>query len=130
LSGYFDPARPARLEAATRSRVNYEYFYFADAAGKKRFDAAPLRWCGTVTDPVSLQRFRPTEASAHTTVAGIPFYFESEETSLQFAAHPDSFAVMRAEMREMPHDMPESMPPAMTKPTPNPTPPQESSGKK
>jgi len=79
--------------------VNFEFYYFADEAGKKRFEEDPLRWCGSVTDPVSRSRFRPTEASARLDYEQIPFYFDSEDTQQQFAARPDSFSVMHVRMR-------------------------------
>jgi YHS domain-containing protein len=100
LKGYFDTTRPAVVQRDARTQVNYEFFYFADAESKQRFDGDPLRWCGTVTDPISRQRFRPTQASARTEHNGVPFFFESQETQLQFAAHPDSFAVMHQKMFE------------------------------
>lgn len=83
-----------------RTQVNYEFYYFADEEGKKRFAADPLRWCGTVTDPISRNRFRPTQESARTEHAGVSFFFESRETQSQFAAHPDSFSVMQQQMLE------------------------------
>lgn len=83
-----------------RTQVNYEFYYFADAAGKERFDTEPLRWCGTVTDPISRQRFRPTQDSASVEHAGVSFFFESKDTQTQFVAQPDSFSVMRVQMLE------------------------------
>lgn len=83
-----------------RSQVNYEFYYFADAEAKQRFDADPLRWCGTVTDPISRQRFRPTRDSGRTEHAGVTFFFESPQTQTQFAAAPDSFSVMQQKMMD------------------------------
>ena len=102
MASYFDAARPAVYDPALRTRVNYEFYCFADADEKRRFDADPLRWCGTVTDPISRQRFRPTQASPRTTHAGVPYFFSSDETARQFAAAPDSFAVMQGWMFSMP----------------------------
>jgi YHS domain-containing protein len=102
MASYFDAARPAVYDAALRTRVNYEFYVFADAEEKHRFDADPLRWCGTVTDPIDRQRFRPTKDSPRATHAGVPYFFRYEQNEKQFVAAPDSFAVMQGWMFSMP----------------------------
>ena len=47
-----DSTRKAVLEFATRSRVNFETFFFADPSEKERFDADPTRYAGRIVDPV------------------------------------------------------------------------------
>ena len=104
MKGYFNKESAALVEKEKRAQVNYEFFYFADEAGKEQFESDPLRWCGTVTDPISRERFRPTEKSAVAEHNGIPFFFSSEDTKTAFAAHPDSFSVMHQKMFEMDAD--------------------------
>ena len=63
LRGYLDPTRPARLDDAHLVRLNYEAFFFADAAGRERFLSDPTRYCGQLTDPVTKERFVPSSES-------------------------------------------------------------------
>ena len=71
------PDRSAILDAAHRSFVNWEIFFFADDDTKRRFDADPGRWCGVITDPVSRQRFVPGTDSPQTVYEGRPYFFFS-----------------------------------------------------
>ena len=54
-----DPSKPAVLDAAHRTFVDYETFFFADEADKRRFEADPTGSCGVLTDPVTKERFLP-----------------------------------------------------------------------
>ena len=92
VSDLFDPGRPARMDAFHRSRVNFETFFFADQAGKARFDADPIAHAGVVTDPVSRQRFRPAPTSPRVLHDGRPYVFFSEETRSAFVASPSMYA--------------------------------------
>jgi YHS domain-containing protein len=93
-----DGTRPARIDAAHRSIVNYEVFYFADPAAKARFDADPLRWCGLVTDPVTHERFRPTAGAPRVAEAGRLFVFASPASATTFRAMPAMYRVPSYEM--------------------------------
>ena len=83
--------RPASLDSTLRVRLNADLYYFADRATRARFLRAPLRWCGALTDPVSLRRFRPTAASPSARVAGRTWRFETAATRAQFLARPAAF---------------------------------------
>src|SRR5258706_1447946 len=93
-----DSSRTAVLEFGTRSRVNFETFFFAEAGEKQRFDADPTRYAGLLVDPVSRVRFHPSPRSPRFDFRNRPFYFASDATRAAFAATPDSFAVSRARM--------------------------------
>lgn len=90
-----DPARPAVIDSAHCSFVNYEVFFFADTENKSRFDREPWRWCGVVTDPVSQRRFRPAPGAFHWEYGGRQYYFESDGALASFQATPDSFALRK-----------------------------------
>jgi len=90
-----DPSRPASLDPALRTFVNYEVFFFADAVTKAAFDADPTRWCGLVTDPVNQKRFQPAPLPLGRTYMNRLYYFESDSTLTAFEATPDSFAVRK-----------------------------------
>ena len=95
---HMDSTRPAVLEFATRSRVNFETFFFADASEKQQFDADPTRYAGWLVDPVNKMRFQPTATSPRFDFNNRPFFFSSDSTRTAFAAMPDSFPVSRGRM--------------------------------
>jgi YHS domain-containing protein len=90
---------PARIENEYLSRVNYEAYYFAELAEKRRFDGDPARFCGFVTDPVSKERFRPRPESPRAEFAGRPWFFVSDANHMMFEAMPDSFLSPRYSMK-------------------------------
>lgn len=96
-----EPKQPAVMDAAHRSVVNFELFYFSDEKTKARFDEDPLRYCGALTDPVTQERFIPGESSPRIDREGRAYVFLSEANLAQFEALPDSFSVPRFRMREM-----------------------------
>lgn len=100
--------RPAVIDSAHRSIINFEVFYFSDEPAKARFDAHPLEYCGILTDPVVQARFVPGQTSPRIDWEGRTFYFVSDETRAQFEAMPDSFSVPRYTMRDMPTAAPDS----------------------
>ena len=61
---------------------------FASAAEKDLFRKAPLRYAGLVTDPITMERFRPTASSPKTTYGGRLYYFSADSTRAQFLANP------------------------------------------
>ena len=83
---------PAVLDAAHRTMVNHEVYFFSSEDARSRFQQDPLRWCGELTDPVSEARFRPTTASEHFYFGGRPYYFTSADTRATFARTPSAFA--------------------------------------
>lgn len=90
-----DPTRPAVIDSAHCSFVNYELFFFADGENKSRFEREPWRWCGLVTDPVTQRRFRPAPGAFLWTYGGRPYYFQSDGALAAFKATPDSFALRK-----------------------------------
>ena len=102
---FLDTTRAAVLDFGTRSRVNFETFFFADRDEKTKFDADPTHYVGFLVDPVNKLRFHPSAISPHFDYNNRPFYFSSDSTRAAFVATPDSFAVARGRM----------MPKAMTK---------------
>lgn len=93
-----DSTRKAVLEFATRSRVNFETFFFADVSEKQQFDADPTQYAGRIVDPVNKVQFQPTEKSPRFDFNNRPFFFSSDSTRAAFAAQPDSFPVSRGRM--------------------------------
>ncbi|MDZ4804481.1 MAG: hypothetical protein SGI90_06440 [Candidatus Eisenbacteria bacterium] len=75
--------------------MNYEVYFFADAAAKARFDTNPLPHCRLVTDPIIRTRFQPISLSPKTTYDGRTYYFLTAGNLATFAATPDSFAVRK-----------------------------------
>lgn len=101
---YLDVRRPALLDAEHCVRLNYEAFFFADAAGRERFCADPVAVCGLLTDPVSKQRFRPCAGSPHVEHDGVTFYFENEAQRVLFETDPEMFRLPRWTMPGAPAD--------------------------
>ena len=97
-----DANKSAVLDAAHRSFVNYESFFFADEADKRRFDADPADSCGILTDPVTKERFRPGSASPRATFGGRAYYFLTEASKLAFEANPAAVALPNYDSIEIP----------------------------
>lgn len=106
------PACPVRREQAAvldadhRAYVNHEVFFFSNGDALERFKQDPLRYCGIVTDPVSEERFRPSEGSPRHDYKGRPYFFSSLSTLATFKDDPERFADPRRKMPEM-QDPPE-----------------------
>lgn len=88
-----EPARPALLDGAHRSFVNYEVFLFSGDDTKRRFDADPMRWCGILTDPVTRERFRPAPQAPRRERDGRVFFFASQTSAEAFDAMPDMYVL-------------------------------------
>jgi YHS domain-containing protein len=93
------PEQPAILDPAHRALVNHEVYYVGSEEAVAEFTAAPWRYTGRVTDPVSLNRFVPTEASPYRTHEGRLFYFESVQTTATFDSDPATYGVPKPMMR-------------------------------
>ena len=105
-----DPGRSAVLDPAHRSFVDYETFFFADDADKRRFDADPTASCGILTDPVTKQRFRPGSDAPRGEFAGRAYAFYNADNKATFDKTPEAFARPNYDAIEVP-GMP-MMPPA------------------
>lgn len=92
------PGRAAIIDSLHVARVNHEIYFFSDLKSRRAFLRNPLPYCGELTDPVSLARFRPTTKSPHTKFAGRAWYFSGRSTRATFQAMPDSFVVRRRGM--------------------------------
>ena len=88
---YFDPRRSALIDAEHCVRLNFESFFFADAAGRARFLGDPLAYCGLLTDPVSHKRFRPSAGSTPLEDGGVTWFFESRANREAFAQDPERY---------------------------------------
>jgi YHS domain-containing protein len=77
------------LDSSLREQVNFEIYFFANGAEKKRFHADPIRYCGKVTDPITYERFRPTAASPKTTYGNRLYFFVADSTRARFVADPE-----------------------------------------
>jgi YHS domain-containing protein len=88
---YFDPRRPAVIDAEHCVRFNFEAWFFADAEGRARFLADPIAYCGLLTDPVSRKRFRPAAGSTPLAHGGVTWFFECGSTRETFARDPELY---------------------------------------
>lgn len=93
-----NPAQPAVIDSLTRVELNHDIFYCSSAAAARRFRATPLRYVHVLSDPVTHARFTVRETSPHLRFHDRAYYFASQTTRREFAAHPDSFAVRREGM--------------------------------
>jgi YHS domain-containing protein len=91
FADYLDARRPAVLDAAHCARLNWEAFFFADLWERERFLSDPLLYCGLLTDPISRQRFRPSQGAPRFQHAGVTYYFESEANRALFESDPETF---------------------------------------
>lgn len=89
---------PARIDARSSARVNHEIYFFATPSSLRSFRRDPLKWCGPVTDPVSLERFRPDKRSPRMDWAERPYFFASDSTLAVFRADPARYAERPAGM--------------------------------
>jgi YHS domain-containing protein len=87
-----DPARSAILDEACRVFVNYETYYLSSAEATGKFNQAPWRYTGLVTDPVTHQRFQPTDNSPVRKYEGRLFYFSSASSDQTFGGDPEAYA--------------------------------------
>lgn len=93
---------PARIDARSSARVNHEIYFFSTPGALRSFRRNPLKWCGEVTDPVSLERFRPDDSSPRTDFGDRPYFFRSDSTLALFRESPEEYAEPRAAMLPQP----------------------------
>ena len=90
FTDYFDPRRPAVLDADHAVRVNYETYLFADEAGAARFREDVVGSCGLLTDPISKRRFRPRPDAPRFEHEGVIYLFPDASARDMFARDPES----------------------------------------
>ena len=84
----FHKGKPATVDSSLRYRIGFEIYYFSSRADMDQFKKDPLRYCGVLTDPVSMARFRPTAASPRTTHNQRLYYFAADSTRDVFLKNP------------------------------------------
>lgn len=97
-----DAKTTAVLDTAHRSSVNYETFFFADEADRRRFDADPTASCGVLTDPVTKDRFRPGSDSPRATFGGRTYFFLTAENKAAFDTDPQGLALPNYDAIQIP----------------------------
>ena len=97
-----DNRKAAVLDPTHRSFVNYEVFFFADDADKRRFDADPTGSCGVLTDPVSKQRFKPGSDAPRVDFSGRTYFFFTAENKATFEKAREMFARANYDNIEIP----------------------------
>lgn len=90
-----DPRQLASLDTLLHSRVNGEIYRFASARTLARFRSDPLRWCGTLRDPVSEVCFEPDNFSKRLDWVDGPYFFCCDSTRLEFSRNPLRYAINR-----------------------------------
>lgn len=90
-----DPTRIGSLDDSLHASVNGEVYRFADGRNRRRFQRAPVLWCGLLRDPVTGERFWPSTASPHATWNGGPYYFNSDSSRAAFLRAPRRYEVVR-----------------------------------
>ena len=88
------------LDVSHRSFVNWEVYFFSSLEAKERFDHNPTRFCGLVTDPVTMSGLRPTASSARADHNGRPYFFADASNLAMFSKSPDSFAQPNPKMKK------------------------------
>jgi YHS domain-containing protein len=92
------PERKAIIDSTHRALVNYETYYLSNREAMTAFTAAPYRYTGRLTDPVTRERFVPSAESPRREGGGRVFYFASAETVAQFDSDPDRFSALDLSM--------------------------------
>lgn len=87
-----DPSRTAVIDAALRTSIGFETFFFSDSAAMREFSTEISRYCGTLTDPVSLVRFHPDSDAPRSTLRERLYLFSSDSTKQVFDMMPDNYA--------------------------------------
>ena len=99
-----DPVNPranARLDPEALEWVNHEAFFFSEPRTQKKFQKDPHKYCGTITDPVTLERFEPNKKSPAAKWNGRQYYFTSTMTRGAFLSEPERYWQPKNRMRGM-----------------------------
>ena len=91
LRDYLDQREAAVIDAEHCVRVNYEAYFFGSAWTRERFRQDVVLYCGLLTDPVSRERFRPTDDSPRRRYEGVTYYFQSPENLAVFKNDPETY---------------------------------------
>jgi YHS domain-containing protein len=94
----FEKGKNAVLDSSLRHRIGFEVYYFSSLAEMNRFKKNQLRYCGELTDPVTMARFRPTSRSPRAVYAERTYYFASETSRAEFLAKPEQHKDRRSGM--------------------------------
>lgn len=95
-----DPDKPALLDEAHRVFINWETYFVSSDEALAEFRADPLKYVGTVTDPVTRERFRPKAASPRVEHEGRLIWFAKAENMTRFQAGPEAFIPPMIGMQE------------------------------
>ena len=87
-----DSGRPAIITAAHRVSIGYESIFISDSAAMREFQADLTTYCGVLTDPVTLARFRPDQNSPRSPYLDRVYLFASDSSKLAFDMMPDNYA--------------------------------------
>jgi YHS domain-containing protein len=85
----FQKGKKAIVDSSLRYRIGFEIYYFSTRAEMDRFKKAPLRYCGDLTDPVTMTRFRPSATSPQVAYASRTYYFATETSRAEFLKSPE-----------------------------------------
>lgn len=85
------PEHDAVLDPGHRTLIGYETYFFSDDAAKGQFDAAPEKFCGPLTDPVSLRHFNPNPNSPRLIHNDRLYIFASDSTREMFTIVPGMY---------------------------------------
>jgi YHS domain-containing protein len=85
----FHKGKKAIVDSSLRYRIGFEIYYFSSRAEMDRFKKDPLRYCGDLTDPMTMVRFRPAATSPHTVYESRTYYFASETSRAEFLKNPE-----------------------------------------
>lgn len=86
-----DSERPAVISDDYRVMIGFESFFFADSASLALFLADLTAHCGILTDPVTLERFRPDSESPRLEYNNRVYLFATAASHSRFAAMPDMY---------------------------------------
>ncbi len=81
----------ALLDARHRVFVNWETYYLSSDENLAKFRADPLKYVGTVTDPVTRERFRPDRKHTRLEHEGRIIWFAKPENAERFRAGPEAY---------------------------------------
>lgn len=93
-----DPSKPAIIDATHRVSVGYETYFFADSSSMTKFLSDLSHYCGMLTDPVTLRRFRPNRQSPSTSYDDRMYFFSSDSTKQMFDMMSDMYAYPNLKM--------------------------------
>jgi len=83
----------AIIDARHRAFVNYEVYYFSSDEALQAFVAEPWKYTGRVTDPITRERFVPSQQSPRRSFGGRLFYMMTEENAATFDQDPAKYGM-------------------------------------